>query len=118
MPGVLSKMSEDEAYASDSVDHEIGGPGEILDILQVGEVFSYTIPSFSVISVQLRRIIISNYGRETTDEEIKDNPDAPSTIDVFLREDSRFNSLVVPTAIRVIDGCIVPVSTLSRAIPI
>lgn len=81
---------------------------------QVGEVFPYTIPSFSVISVQLRRITISNYGRETTDKEIKANPDAPSTIQVFLCEDPRFNSLVVPTAIRVIDGCIVPMSTLNK----
>ena len=77
-------------------------------------MFPYTIPSFSIISVKLQRIKISNYGRETTDDEIKANPDAPSTIDVFLREDPQFNSLVVPTAIRVIEGCIVPVSTLNK----
>lgn len=92
------------------VEHEVDG--EVLDIMKVGEVFSYTIPSFSVISVQLRRIVISNYGRDTTDEEIKAHPNASPTLDIFLREDPRFHSLAVPTTIRIIKGCIVPVSVI------
>lgn len=36
-------MNKDESCASDSVDREIQCRGEILDILQVGEVFHYAI---------------------------------------------------------------------------
>ena len=42
--------------------------GDCLDILDIGEVFTYTILSFSVIHVQMRHTVISSY-RQTTDAE-------------------------------------------------
>ena len=99
-----------ETSSCTSVDQDrIKPDGDSLDILSIGKVFTYTIPSFSVISLRIRHVIISNYGRDT-DVDAAEIDGASPTLDIFLREDPRFDSLDVPTTIVVFEGCLVPVS--------
>ena len=84
-------MSETSSCTSVDYNAGIKPDGDSLDILKV---FTYNIPSFSVISL---RVIINDYGRDT---------DADA-LDIFLREDPRFDSLDIPTTIVVFEGCLV-----------
>ena len=76
-----------------------------IEILWVGEAFDYPIPHSHVITVRLRHVKITNHEQWS-------GTDKPSTLDVFLREDSQIDLFTLPTCIRICDGCSVPVSWL------
>ena len=86
--------------ANDNVERE----DTILEILHVKKVYTYTIPSFSAITVKLRHVIIAN------DDSSGRRSHRQPTLDVFFCEDPLLASVSVPTKVRVVKACCVPVS--------
>lgn len=78
---------------------------ENLDILAVKEVYTYTIPSFSAVTVRLRHVVVKNY-----DESIGQQRNVSKTLDVFFCEDEGLTSLKPPVRVKVIRACCIPVS--------
>ena len=76
----------------------------ILEILHVKKVYSYTIPSFSAITVKLRHVVIVN------DDSSGRISHRQPTLDVFFCEDPSLTSVAVPTKVRVVKACCVLVS--------
>ena len=82
------------SYAS-SID-DSSGDFNFVNILSFGEVHSYTIPSFKVVTFQLRHV-----GVATADE---------SKFDAFMKEDSDLSKrVVVPSSLKIINACKVEV---------
>ena len=90
-----------------AIDDTFEPEDSILVILRVKEVYSYTIPSFSAITVKLRHVVVAN---DNSSGLISHNQ---PTLDVFFREDPVLTSVCVPTKVRVVKACCVPVSLVS-----
>ena len=72
-----------------------------LDVVRLGVDFTYTIPSFSAISVSLRQVLFE--GVDELNRLVK--------YDVFIRDDPSLLNHPIPFSIIVTKSCEVPVST-------
>ena len=73
---------------------------ETVDIIRIGHNFQYTIPSFSVVKIELRHAVISVWDGSL--RKVKH-------LDVFLRESPDIASKV-PCSIEILESCDVDVS--------
>ncbi len=103
------RVQEDSDCSEDQGDREkLRTPrtagGYIMDIIHVGDVFNYTIPTFNVITVKVQHGVTSVWdeGQRKTVQ-----------YDIFLKTPQSDNyNWRVPCSIRVSESCYVPVSTL------
>ena len=73
------------------------GPTElVLDVIWAGDIYSYTIPTFTVVSVILKHVEVNAR-------------DGQSNFDAFMRVISE--PLVIPATISIVEACYVDVST-------
>ena len=88
-PGGAEKRESDGSY--------------VLDVLSIGDVIDYTIPTCSVVTVELQHAVTSEW-----------NSDNMETIqfDVFFKYSSGLD-WSVPCSVKVINSCYVPVSLFS-----
>ena len=83
-------------------DSPVGTPErsyELVDLLHVKETVSYTIPNFSVITVQLRHVVVGVWD---------DKVDAVRHFDAFMQHS--FNIPEAPTSIEIVESCNIEVS--------
>ena len=93
-------VTSDECSQNSDVDEERAEePYQPLCVLKFGEVYPYTIPSFAVITVQLRHAIVQG---EDDDGRLK-------VADAFFKEDTTLLSVPTPKLIKVKYGCLVEV---------
>ena len=76
-----------------------------MTILDLGVEFSYTVPSFSVLSVPLRQTTVQTV----------DNDGCVHLYDGFIRSDSCLNSLVIPFCVQLRQFCFVTVSLSTKS---
>ena len=76
-----------------------GDSEDVLRVLSIGPSFKYVIPSFDVLAVSMRPMVIRIYydGEERT-------------YDIFVRSDSCLNGRVFPAVMRVKDYALIEVS--------
>ena len=103
--GCCSDNSDDDCSQDHSDQPRSSTPNQELDVVRVcalkyGCVYEYTIPSFSVIKVNLRQAVIQT---------IKDSGE-PEVLDVFFREDKALDT-PLPQELIVDEACIVDVSS-------
>ena len=73
---------------------------DVYCVLKVGEVYRYTIPSFSVITVYLRHARVQT----------EDDRGAVNVLDVFFHDETNsFFDIRVPAEVKVFESCIVEV---------
>lgn len=90
-PSSLSKLAETPKCEAEGVK---------MDIIQVGEVVQYTIPSFPVLTVYLRHCVTRVW--DNTEEKVK-------MFDAFLREGPDIITNV-PSSVEVVESCNICVS--------
>ena len=100
-PSCASSSSSLDKY-SDSTQYSTS---EYINILSVGNVYSYTIPSFNVLTVHLRHVEVS-----TTDD---------SKFDAFVKEDTDISfNLTIPVSLKIINSCKVKVRSVYSNCPL
>ena len=75
------------------------GNKSLVCVLKYGDTYQYTIPSFSVLSVQLRHAVIQAIERGN-----------PVVLDIFISEDPLLN-VSLPHELAIDEACIVDVSS-------
>ena len=95
---MTSSSAVSSSTTSDALDGQGANQQDVYCIVKFGRTYSYTIPSFSVITVKLRHAVI----------QYEDNGLLKLT-DVFFREDPSLN-IQTPVSAMISDACVVDVS--------
>uniref|UniRef100_A0A1X7STU9 Uncharacterized protein n=1 Tax=Amphimedon queenslandica TaxID=400682 RepID=A0A1X7STU9_AMPQE len=105
-PRVHCPSDSEGSSSPRSISSSSSNSDEIVDIIRIGQSFSYTIPSFSVITVELRQAVICVGEKKVVKH-----------IDIFLRETQDI-TVRVPSSIKVLESCYVKISEFAQAIDI
>ena len=92
-----SSVSSDSQSVQSSLSYH---DEDVYCVLRVGEIFRYTIPSFSVITVYLRHTLV----------QVEEDDGTTNLMDVFVHDEANsFFDVSVPAEIKVFEWCLVEV---------